>query len=80
MNTTNNVKKSSLNTLAPKPMCLFCRENTFIMNTIFGLKLVTSSIRDGFNKNKLHISRLNMKRADNASVQMAPYVIWYFIV
>jgi hypothetical protein len=80
MNTTNNVENSSHNTLTPKPMCLFCGGNICLMNTSFGLKLVTSSIRDGLNNYKLHISKPKMKRADNASVQMAPYITRYFIV
>jgi hypothetical protein len=42
--------------------------------------LVTSSIRYGFNNYKLHIAKPNMKRADNVSVQMAPYIIQHFIV
>jgi hypothetical protein len=61
-------------------MCLFCGKKTCFMNTSFGLKLVASSIRDGFNNYKLHIAKPNMKRADNASVQMAPYIIRHFIV
>jgi hypothetical protein len=80
MSATNNVEKSSRNTLSIKPMCLFCGEKTCLMNTSFGLRLVTSSIRDGFNNYKLHISKPKMKRADNASVQMAPYIIRNFIV
>jgi hypothetical protein len=79
MNTTDNVEKSSRNTLTPKPMCLFCGGNICLMNTSFGLKLVTSSIRDGFNNYKLHISKPKMKRADNMSVQMTPYIIRRFI-
>jgi hypothetical protein len=50
------------------------------MNTSFGLKLVTSSIHDGFNTYKLHIAKPNMKRDDNGSVQMTPYIIRHFIV
>jgi hypothetical protein len=46
----------------------------------FGLKLVTSSIRDGFFNYKLHIANPNMKGADNVLVQMAPYIIRHFIV
>jgi hypothetical protein len=80
MNTTNNVEDPSRNALTPKPMCLFCGKKTCLMNKSFGLKLVTSGIRNGFNNYKLHIAKPNMKRADNASVQMAPYIIRYFIV
>jgi hypothetical protein len=76
----NNVEDPTRNTLTPKPMCLFCGKKTRLMNTSFGLKLVTSSIRDGFNNYKLHIAKPNMKRAENASVQMAPYIIRHFIV
>jgi hypothetical protein len=61
-------------------MCLFCVKKICLMSTSFGLKLVTSSIRDGFNTYKLHIVKPNMKRADNALVQMAPYIIRNFIV
>jgi hypothetical protein len=68
----NIMEKSSRNTLPPKPMCLFCGENIYLMNTSFGMKIVTPSIRDGFNDYKLHIAKPNMKRADNASVKMAP--------
>jgi hypothetical protein len=80
MSTTNNVEKSSRNTLTPKQICFFCGENICLMNTSCGLKLLSSSIRNGFNNYKIHISKPNMKRADNASVQMAPYIIRRFIV
>jgi hypothetical protein len=50
------------------------------MNTSFGLRLVTSSILDGFNNYKLQILKPKMKRADNALVQIAPYIIRHFIV
>jgi hypothetical protein len=39
-----------------------------MMNTSVGLKLVTSSIRDGFNTNKLHIDTPKIKRANNMYV------------
>jgi hypothetical protein len=80
MNTTNNVENPSRNTLTPTPICLFYGGKICLMSTSFGLKLVTSSISGGFNNYKLHIAKPNMKRADNASVQMAPYIIWHFIV
>jgi hypothetical protein len=80
MNTTNNVDNPSRNTLTPKLKCLFCGEKKCLMNTCFGLKLVTSSIRDGFKNYKLHVAKSNIKRADNASVQMAPNIIRHFIV
>jgi hypothetical protein len=80
MNIMNNVEDPSRNALTPKPMCLFCGKKTCLMNTSFGLKLVSSSIRDGFNNYKLHIVKPNMKRSDNVSVQMAPYIIRHLIV
>jgi hypothetical protein len=80
MNTTNNVEKPSRTTPSAKPMSLFCGEKSCRMNTSFGLKLVTSSIRHGFNNYKLHILKLKMKGADNVSVQIAPYIIRHFIV
>jgi hypothetical protein len=80
MNTTNNVENPSCNALTQKPMCLFCGKKTCLINTSFGLKLFTSSIRNGFNNYKLHIVKPNMKRADTASVQMTPYIIRHFIV
>jgi hypothetical protein len=80
MNTMNNVENPSRNTLTPKPMCLFCGKHICLMNTSFGLKLVTSSIHDGFDNYKLHIAKPNMKRADNASVKMTPYIIHHLIV
>jgi hypothetical protein len=50
------------------------------MNTIVEIKLVTSSIRDGFNNYKLHLATPKVKGANNASVRMAPYIIRYFII
>jgi hypothetical protein len=50
------------------------------MDTIVGLKLVTSSIRDGFNSSKQHISTPKIKGAHTAPVQMAPCIIQHFIV
>jgi hypothetical protein len=50
------------------------------MDTCVGLKLVTSTIRDGFNSYKQHIAIPKIKGADNASVQMVPYIIRHFIV
>jgi hypothetical protein len=73
MNPTNNEKKEC----PSKPMCLHCGQKTCMMNTSVGLKLVTSSICDRFNK--LHIAATKIKGAYNASAQMAPYIICHFI-
>jgi hypothetical protein len=51
-----------------------------LMDTSVGRKLATLSIRDGFNSCMHHISTLNIKGGDNASVQMVPYIIRHFIV
>jgi hypothetical protein len=80
MNTTTNVEKPSHTTQSAKLMCSFCGETICLMNSSVGLNLVTSSIRDGLNNYKLHISKSKKKGADNASVQMAPCIIRHFIV
>ena len=74
MNISNNSKKTA------KPMCLFCGQKVCLIDSSVGLKLVTKSIREGFNNYKLHISKPNVKGRDNASVEMAPYIIRHFIV
>jgi hypothetical protein len=50
------------------------------MKTSVGHKLLISSIRDGFNFNKLHIATPKIKGANDASVKMAPYIIHHFII
>jgi hypothetical protein len=50
------------------------------MNTSVGLKLITSHIPDGFNNYKQHKATPKIKGADNASVQMTPYIICHLII
>jgi hypothetical protein len=50
------------------------------MGTSVGLKLVTSSILDGFDSYKQHIFTPNIKRGNNMLVQMAPYIILHVII
>jgi hypothetical protein len=61
-------------------MCLHCGKQTFLMNTSVGLRLVTSSISDGLNTYKLHFATPKTKGANNAFVQMEPYIIHHFII
>jgi hypothetical protein len=76
MNPTKKEKKEC----ASIQMCLHFGKQTCLMNTIVRLKLVTSSICDGFNNYKLHLATPKTKGANNASVQMAPYIICHFII
>jgi hypothetical protein len=55
-------------------------KKTCMLNTSAGLKPVTSIIHDGFNNYKLHIATPKIKGANNASVQMASYIIHHFII
>jgi hypothetical protein len=61
-------------------MCLFCGKKTCLVETSVGLKLVASSIHDGFNSYKLHIATPTNKGAANILVQMTPFIIRHFIV
>jgi hypothetical protein len=51
-----------------------------LLDTSVELKLITSSIHDGIDSYKQHIATPKIKGADNASVQMSPYIIRHFII
>jgi hypothetical protein len=61
-------------------MCFHCGKQTCLMNTSVGLKLDSSSIREGFNNYKLHLATPKTNGANDASVQIAPYIIHHLII